>query len=41
MNSVPIDLSEDNTFKCDKCGADNNVQIDITTILPTNILYDK
>lgn len=41
MNSVPIDLSEENSFICEKCGADNNVQIDISTILPTNIIYDK
>ena len=41
MNSVDIDLSEENSFICDKCGADNNVQIDISTILPTNIIYDK
>ena len=41
MNSVPIDLSEDNVFKCDKCDAENKVQIDITTILSTNIIYDK
>ena len=41
MNSVPIDLSEDNNFKCDKCNAENNVQIDISTILPTTIIYDK
>ena len=41
MNSVPIDLSKENTFTCDKCDADNNVQIDISTILPTNIIYDK
>ena len=41
MNSVDIDLSEENSFICDKCSADNNVQIDISTILPTNIIYDK
>ena len=41
MNSVDIDLSEENTFICEKCGADNNIQIDISTILPTNIIYDK
>ena len=41
MNSVNIDLSEDNRFVCDKCDADNKVQIDISTILPTNIIYDK
>ena len=41
MNSVNIDLSEENSFVCDKCAADNNVQIEISTILPTNIIYDK
>ena len=41
MNSVDIDLSEENSFICEKCGADNNVNIDISTILPTNIIYDK
>ena len=41
MNSVPIDLSEENEFTCDKCNAENKVQIDISTILPTNIIYDK
>ena len=41
MNSVDINLSEENSFICDKCSADNNVQIDISTILPTNIIYDK
>ena len=41
MNSVDVDLSEENSFICEKCGADNNIQIDISTILPTNIIYDK
>ena len=41
MNSVDIDLSEENSFICDKCDADNNIQIDISSILPTNIIYDK
>ena len=41
MNSVDIDLSEENSFICEKCGADNNVQVDISSILPTNIIYDK
>ena len=41
MNSVDIDLSEENSFICDKCDADNKVQIDISTILQTNIIYDK
>jgi hypothetical protein len=41
MNSVDIDLSEENNFRCDKCSADNSVQIDISSILSTNIIYDK
>ena len=41
MNRVDINLSEENSVICDKCSADNNVQIDISTILPTNIIYDK
>ena len=41
MNSVDVDLSEENSFICEKCGADNNVQVDISSILPTNIIYDK
>ena len=41
MNSVDIDLSQENSFICDKCSAENKVQIDISTILPTNIIYDK
>ena len=41
MSSVDIDLSEENSFICDKCDADNKVQIDISTILQTNIIYDK
>ena len=41
MNSVDVDLSEENSFICEKCGADNNIQIDISSILPTNIIYDK
>ena len=41
INSVDINLSEENMFTCDKCNADNKVQIDISTILPTSIIYDK
>ena len=41
MSSVDIDLSEENDFVCEKCEADNKVQIDISTILQTNIIYDK
>ena len=41
VNNISIDLTEENTFDCDKCNAENKVQIDISTILPTNIIYDK
>mgnify|MGYP003148563037 CR=1 FL=1 len=41
VNNISIDLTEENTFECDKCNAENKVQIDISTILPTNIIYDK
>ncbi len=40
VNNVDIDLSIENSFTC-TCGAENNVLIDITSILPTNIIYDK
>ena len=40
MNNVDIDLSTENNFTC-SCGAENKVVIDITSILPTNIIYDK
>ena len=39
-NNVDIDLAEENNFTC-SCGAENKVVIDITSILPTNIIYDK
>jgi len=39
-NNVDIDLAEENSFTC-SCGAENKVVIDITSILPTNIIYDK
>jgi len=41
VNNISIDLTEENTFECDKCNAENKVQIDISTILPTTIIYDK
>lgn len=40
-NNVDIDLTRENTFECTRCGADNKVQIEISTILPTKIIYDK
>ena len=41
MNNVYINVSEENEFTCDDCDAINKVQIDISTILPTKIIYDK
>ena len=40
-NSVDIDLTQENNFKCTHCGAENKINIDFTTILPTNPIYDK
>ena len=40
-NSVNIELTEENNFICDKCGAENNINIEFTTTLPTKIIYDK
>jgi hypothetical protein len=39
-NSVDIDLSEENQFTCE-CGAVNKIEIDINTVLVTNIIYDN
>ena len=40
-NNVDIDLTQENTFKCINCGAENKINIEFTTILPTNPIYDK
>ena len=40
-NSVEIDLTQENSFKCINCGAENKINIEFTTILPTNPIYDK
>ena len=40
-NSVDIDLTQENSFKCINCGAENKINIEFTTILPTNPIYDK
>ena len=40
-NSVDIDLTQENGFKCINCGAENKINIEFTTILPTNPIYDK
>ena len=41
VNTVPIDLSTENKFNCTKCDAENKIQVEFKTILPTNIIYDK
>ena len=41
MNNIYITLSEENEFNCEECNATNKIQIDISTILPTKIIYDK
>ena len=41
MNNIYINLTEENEFNCEECNATNKIQIDISTILPTKILYDK
>lgn len=40
-NSVDIDLTQENSFKCINCGAENKINIEFTTLLPTNPIYDK
>ena len=41
MNNIYINLTEENEFNCEECNATNKIQIDISTILPTKIIYDK
>ena len=41
MNNVYVDLTKDNEFKCDNCGALNKLIINIDTVMPTKPIYDK
>ena len=41
MNNVYITLTEENEFECDECDTTNKIVIDINTVLPTKIIYDK
>ena len=41
INNVDIDLTKENNFKCEHCGANNKVNIEFTTILPTKPIYDN
>jgi len=40
-NSVDIDLTTENEFKCVHCNAENKINIEFTTVLPTKPIYDK
>ena len=40
-NNIDIDLTTENNFKCINCDAENKVNIEFTTILPTKPIYDK
>jgi len=41
MNNVYVTLTDENEFKCEECDALNKITIDISTILPTTMIYDK
>ena len=47
MNNVYVKLTEENEFNCEDCSTLNKIQIDISTVLPTNfpdtgtMIYDK
>tara|TARA_R110002051_G_scaffold306306_2_gene376777 strand:+ start:1010 stop:1396 length:387 start_codon:yes stop_codon:yes gene_type:complete len=41
MSNVYISLTEENEFECDECNTTNKIMIDINTVLPTKIIYDK
>jgi len=41
MNNVYVTLTDENEFKCEECDAPNKIKIDISTILPTTMIYDK
>ena len=40
-NDVSIDLTIENEFNCVHCSANNKVNIDYSTIIPTKPIYDK
>ena len=40
-SNVYIILTEENEFECDECNTTNKIMIDINTVLPTKIIYDK
>ena len=40
-NNVYVDLTKDNEFNCQECGALNKILINIDTVMPTKPIYDK
>ena len=40
-NNVYVILTDENEFKCEECNALNKINIDISTILPTKMIYEK
>ena len=40
MNNVYVILTDENEFNCEDCNAINKIQIDISTVLPTNFPDD-
>ena len=42
MNNVYVILTkDDNEFNCEECDAQNKVKIDISTVLPTTMIYEQ
>jgi len=41
MNNVYVTLTDENEFNCEECDALNKITIDISTILPTTMIYEK
>ena len=41
MNNVYVILTDENEFKCEQCDATNKIKIDISTVLPTTMIYEK
>jgi hypothetical protein len=41
MNNVYVSLTDENEFNCEECDALNKIKIDINTILPTTMIYEK
>ena len=41
MNNVYVTLTDENEFKCEECSALNKITIDISTTLPTTMIYEK